>query len=130
MGVKMQIEHIAIWTNNLEKLKEFYVNYFDGQAGEKYYNPKKEFESYFIEFESGARLEIMRKAGIKDKVQKEVLGYAHLAFSVGSKEKVDQLTNNLEEAGYEVVGGPRRTGDGYYESSVLDPDGNKVEITE
>ncbi|MBM7556761.1 VOC family protein [Halanaerobacter jeridensis] len=126
----MQIEHIAIWTNNLEKLKEFYVNYFDGQAGEKYYNPKKEFESYFIEFESGARLEIMRKAGIKDKVQKEVLGYAHLAFSVGSKEKVDQLTNNLEEAGYEVVGGPRRTGDGYYESSVLDPDGNKVEITE
>ena len=126
----MQIEHIAIWTDNLEELKEFYVNYFDGQAGEKYYNPKKEFESYFIEFESGARLEIMRKAGIKDKVKKEVLGYAHLAFSVGSKEKVDQLTNNLEEAGYEVVGGPRRTGDGYYESSVLDPDDNKVEITE
>lgn len=126
----MQIEHIAIWTNNLEELKEFYVKYFDGQAGEKYYNPKKEFESYFIGFESGARLEIMRKAGIKDKVKKEVLGYAHLAFSVGSKEKVDQLTNNLEEAGYEVVGGPRRTGDGYYESSVLDPDDNKVEITE
>ena len=126
----MKIEHIAIWTNNLEELKEFYVKYFDGQAGEKYYNPKKEFESYFIGFESGARLEIMRKAGIKDKVQKEVLGYAHLAFSVGSKEKVDQLTNNLEEAGYEVVGGPRRTGDGYYESSVLDPDDNKVEITE
>ena len=126
----MQIEHIAIWTDNLEELKEFYVNYFDGQAGEKYYNPKKEFESYFIGFESGARLEIMRKAGIKDKVKKEVLGYAHLAFSVGSKEKVDQLTNNLEEAGYEVVGGPRRTGDGYYESSVLDPDDNKVEITE
>ena len=126
----MKIEHIAIWTNNLEELKEFYAQFFAGQAGEKYYNPKKEFESYFIEFESGARLEIMRKAGIDDQVQKEVLGYAHLAFSVGSKKRVDQLTKELKEAGYEVVGGPRRTGDGYYESSVLDPDGNKVEITE
>lgn len=127
---KIKIEHVALWTDNLEELKDFYVEFFEGKAGEKYYNPNKEFESYFIEFSSGARLEIMRKSTVKDNIQKEVLGYAHLAFSVNSKERVDQVTRVIEKSGYQVVSGPRTTGDGYYESCILDPDGNKVEITE
>src|SRR6056297_566517 len=121
----MKVEHIALWTENLEEMKDFYVEFFGGQAGEKYYNSDKKFESYFIEFESGARLEVMRKPTVEDGGAEEYLGYAHLAFSVGSEEKVEDLTSTLEENGYEVVGGPRRTGDGYYESSVLDPEGNK-----
>ncbi len=126
----MKIEHVAIWTNNLEGMKEFYVNFFQGVAGEKYINEKKQFESYFISFESGARLEIMRnKSLVEINKEKDFTGYAHLAFSVGSKEKVDELTSTLREKGYKVISGPRTTGDGYYESCIIDPDGNKVEIT-
>ena len=126
----MKIEHVAIWTNNLEGMKEFYVNFFQGVAGEKYINEKKQFESYFISFESGARLEIMRnKSLVEINKEKDFTGYAHLAFSVGSKEKVDELTSTLREKGYKVISGPRTIGDGYYESCIIDPDGNKVEIT-
>ncbi len=128
----MQIEHIAVWTKNLEVLKEFYVQYFGARVGQKYVNPKRSFESYFLQFESGARIEIMSLSTLnqtKDSSEKPAAGYAHVAFSVGSKETVDKLTAHLQEAGFRLLNGPRTTGDGYYESVILDPDGNQIEIT-
>ncbi len=126
----MHIEHIAIWTQKLETQKNFFVMYFSAQAGQKYTNPKKRFESYFLKFANGARLEIMQAFDV-EAVQKtgRMVGYAHIAFSVGSKEQVDTLTKQLEMDGYRVLGQPRMTGDGYYESVILDPDGNQIEIT-
>ena len=129
----MRIEHIAIWTKELERLKQFYMTYFGAQAGEKYVNPNHQFESYFLAFESGARLEIMRMPTVPDTLNdpmKQFTGFIHLALSVGSKEAVDALTAQLKNDGYAVMDGPRHTGDGYYESCVLDPDGNRLEITE
>ncbi|MBJ8029985.1 VOC family protein [Bacillus cereus group sp. N21] len=125
----MKIEHIAIWVNDLEAMRTFYTQYFNGEANSLYHNKAKHFESYFITFESGARLEIMRKKGIEDKPNPNITGYAHLAFSVGSEENVNQLTKTLKEAGYPVLNGPRFTGDGYYESVISDPEGNQIEIT-
>ncbi|GIV95985.1 MAG: glyoxalase [Herpetosiphonaceae bacterium] len=126
----MRIEHIALWTSRLEELKAFYETYFGARAGEKYINPTKQFESYFLSFSDGARLELMRVPGIAgDRRRDEQAGYHHIAFAVGSREQVDALTERLRGDGYRVVGEPRRTGDGYYESVVLDPDGNRVEIT-
>lgn len=129
----MKIEHIALWTNQLEEMKEFYTEFFNGHANEKYTNNQKQFESYFITFESGPRLEIMRKQGItehKNDIARQYLGLIHMAFSVGSKEMVDELTKKLQTRGCQIVGMPRTTGDGYYESLILDPDGNTIEITE
>ncbi|QWU45959.1 VOC family protein [Bacillus sp. NP247] len=125
----MKIEHVAIWVNDLVGMRDFYKQYFNGEANALYHNPKKQFESYFITFESGARLELMRQVGIGDEIQTQTIGYAHIAFSVGSKEKVNQLTEMLREVGYPVLNGPRTTGDGYYESVVSDPEGNQIEIT-
>ena len=129
----MRIEHIAIWTKNLEELKEFYVTYFQATASAKYVNPAKQFESYFLTFPSGGvRLELMRKPALGESLDDtgvQTIGYAHLAFSVGSKEQVDALTARMQEHGFMLIDGPRHTGDGYYESCVLDPDGNRIEIT-
>ena len=128
----MHIEHIAIWTHRLENLKAFYETYFGAMAGEKYVNPRTSFESYFLTFEGGARLELMRMPSIPaslNNVETQFTGLIHFALSVGSEEAVDQLTARLRADGYRVLDGPRRTGDGYYESVVLDPDGNRVEIT-
>lgn len=128
----MHIEHIAIWTPDLERLKSFYETYFQAAAGRKYVNPQRGFESYFLTFASGARLEIMHRPAIppaQDGAGLQAAGYAHLALSVGSPEAVEGLTARLREDGYRVVDGPRRTGDGYFESVVLDPDGNRVEMT-
>ncbi|MCU7664573.1 VOC family protein [Bacillus thuringiensis] len=125
----MKIEHVAIWVNDLERMRDFYKQYFGGEENSLYHNPKKQFESYFITFEGGARLELMKQVGIDEKVQTKTIGYAHIAFSVDSKEKVNELTNTLREAGYPVLNGPRTTGDGYYESVVSDPEGNQIEIT-
>jgi lactoylglutathione lyase len=128
----VKIEHVAIWSKDIEKLKNFYVDFFGGIAGEKYNNTKKQFESYFIRFESGARLEIMQMATIPDNlnnIEEQYLGLIHIAFSVGSIETVNNLTEVLRNAGYAVVSEPRFTGDGYFESCILDPDGNRVEIT-
>jgi lactoylglutathione lyase len=128
----MHIEHVAIWTKNLERLKTFYETYFQAQVGEKYVNPTKQFESYFLSFAAGTRLELMTRPDIpasRDDVEAQFTGYIHLAISVGSKEQVDALTRRLQQDGYGVVDGPRRTGDGYYESVVLDPDKNRIEIT-
>jgi lactoylglutathione lyase len=128
----MKIEHVAIWTRQLETLKAFYVRYFSAQANQKYTNPKTQFESYFLTYPSGARLEIMQAPEVSENSQPSTVrpvGYAHLAFSVGSKDEVDRLTDQLRADGYLVAGLPRATGDGYYESVILDPDSNRIEIT-
>ena len=128
----MRIEHVAIWTQDLEGLKDFYVDFFGGQPNDKYVNARTGFESYFLAFESGARLELMQMASIpaaRHDPLEQGQGLIHLAFSVGSREAVDQLTERLRERGYTILGEPRTTGDGYYESVALDPDGNRVEIT-
>lgn len=125
----MRIEHLALWASDLERLKNFYVSYFEAVAGERYHNPKKQFHSYFLSFSGGSRLEIMTRTDIIVSYPKPSLGLAHFAISVGSKERVDALTERLRNDGYTIKGEPRTTGDGYYESVVLDPDGNEVEIT-
>ncbi len=128
----MHIEHIAIWTHNLERLKAFYQTYFQVTAGDKYTNAQTGFESYFLSFASGARLELMRMPGVPaslNEVASQFTGYIHLAISVGSMARVDVLTTRLRSDGYHVLSGPRTTGDGYYESVVLDPDGNQIELT-
>ena len=126
----MKIEHIAIWVNDLEKAKAFYEHYFNIVAGEKYHNPNKGFSSYFLQFPSGgARLELMKRLDIDSTATQQQLGWAHIAISLGSKQKVDELTANLAADGYTIKGQPRTTGDGYYESVILDPEGNKVELT-
>lgn len=128
----MKIEHIALWVKNLEKMKSFYERYFDARAGEKYTNAKKQFESYFLSFESGSRLELMQMPSVPEStndVYKQFTGFIHFAVSTGSQERVDSLTHQLKTDGYEILDGPRTTGDGYYESVVLDPEGNQVEIT-
>jgi len=128
----LPIEHIAIWTHDLERLRSFYETYFAGRSGAKYVNPRKRFESYFITFASGARLELMQMPGVppsKNDIEQQFTGYIHIAFSAGSRQAVDALTDRLRADGYRVLDGPRTTGDGYYESVVLDPDGNRIEIT-
>lgn len=128
---KMRIEHLAIWVTDLEGMKEFYEDYFYAVAGEKYHNPNKNFTSYFLSFEKGSRLELMFRPDIKElkKESPEFLGLTHFAISISSKEKVDSLTERLRKDGYTIVGEPRTTGDGYYESVVLDPERNRIEIT-
>ena len=128
----MRIEHIAIWTRNLEEMKVFYETWFQATSGKRYYNPDTQFASYFLSFPSGARLELMHSPGVSRADQhSEALsfGYAHIAFAVDSEQGVDELTAALVGDGHRLVDGPRRTGDGYYESVVLDPEGNRLEIT-
>lgn len=126
----MKIEHIALYVNDLEKARDFFVQYLDGTSNNGYHNPKTDFRSYFISFEDGARLELMNKPEMSDDEKKlNRTGYAHVAFSLGSKEKVDSLTATLKAYGYEVISGPRTTGDGYYESCIVAVEGNQIEIT-
>lgn len=127
----MRIDHIAIWTYNLEGLRNFYMHYFDASSGEIYYNHSKEFRSYFLIFDGGCRLKIMEMPNIpksKNNPVKQFSGIIHFAIHVGSKPKVDRHTETLRKDGFKVVGEPRTTGNGYYMSVVLDPDGNRVEI--
>jgi lactoylglutathione lyase len=126
----MQIDHIAIWVKDLERTKEFYCSYFHAKASEKYHNPIKQFTSYFLSFESGGRIEIMHKPGIESAFPSISLGWTHIAISVGSREQVDILTNQFRKDGYTIADNPRVTGDGFYESVILDPEGNQIEITE
>lgn len=128
----MKIHHLAIWTHDLERLRSFYETYFKVRAGEKYQNAKTGFESYFLSFEDGGRIEIMQMPGIpatRNDPAAQFTGLIHFAVSTGSVEAVDTLTETLAQSAYTVVGPARWTGDGYYESVVLDPDGNRVEIT-
>ncbi len=128
----MKIEHIAIWTRNIEELKLFYEKYFNAKSAQKYINKNKQFESYFLKFDSGARLELMSMTSIpesKNDVFVQFTGLIHIAISTGAKERVDALTRQLKNDGFQILDAPRITGDGYYESIVLDPDGNRIEIT-
>ena len=153
----MKIEHVAIWVKNIDKVCEFYHKYFGGVVHPLYHNPAKQFTSRFVTFDDGARLEIMHRPDInvgtltesksdmlmlghasvqaprRDTRHRmfhvEHIGFTHLSFSVGSKEEVDRLTQQMSAEGVPVVGQPRTTGDGYYESVVLDPEGNRIEIT-
>lgn len=127
----MRIEHAAMYVNDIEAEKEFFTRYFGATAGEMYHNKNTGFSSYFLSFDGNARLELMTAPELQD-MDKPGLrtGFAHLAFSVGSCKEVDALTERLRADGYAVVSGPRVTGDGYYESCVLDAEGNRIEMTE
>ena len=127
----MRIEHIAIWTHDIERSKRFYVTYFGAVAGTGYRNEAKGFESLFLSFDTGARIELMRTTALSPVVIEsgaQRMGLTHFAIAVGSEQVVDSLTQRIRSDGFAVLDGPRRTGDGYYESVVLDPDGNRVEI--
>ena len=126
----MRIEHIAMYVKDLEATRDFFLKYFNASSNDGYYNKKTGFKSYFLSFDDGARLEIMNKPVMED-VEKTVTrtGYIHIAFSLGSKEAVDKLTEKIKLDGYEVLSGPRTTGDGYYESCIVGIEGNQIEIT-
>ncbi|AQX84708.1 VOC family protein [Elizabethkingia bruuniana] len=130
----MKIEHIALWVEDLETIRSFYEKYFSAVSNEKYINPVKQFQSYFLSFPHGdCRIELMQRPDIIKSThdyEKQTMGIIHFAISLGSREKVDKLTQQLEADGYAIAGFPRLTGDGYYESVVLDPEKNIIEITE
>src|SRR4051812_2017072 len=127
----MKINHIALYTNDLERMRTFYITYFKAISNQGYNNKTTDLRTYFLSFEDQTRLEIMTRPNLEQVISTPLqTGYIHLAFSVGSKENVNQLTANLEKDGYTVLSRPRTTGDGYYESCVLDPDGNQIEIVE
>lgn len=128
-GFFMRISHIAMYVRNLEEVKNFYVRFFYAKAGELYHNPKTGLKSYFLTFDEGTQLELMNLPDMHDEKKNLVrMGYIHMAISVGSREKVDALTERLYESGYEVLQGPRVTGTGFYESTVLGPEDNQIEI--
>lgn len=128
----MKIDHVAIWTTQLEVLKGYYVKYFNGKANEKYTNKVTGLETYFISFDSGSRLEIMQKPGIpenlNDRIIKQHLGLIHLSFGVDSMDLVNRKSVEMANAGFRILRGPRKTGDGYYEFETLDPDNNRIEV--
>ena len=126
----MKIEHVAMYVNDLENARDFFVKYFNGKSNDGYHNPNTDFRSYFISFDDGSRLELMNKPGMTD--QEKTLsrtGYSHIAFSVKSEAELETLTERMKADGYEVLSGPRTTGDGYYESCILGLEGNQIEIT-
>ncbi len=126
----MKIEHVALYVNDLENAKDFFMKYFNVKSNSGYHNKKTDFRSYFLTFDDGARLEIMNKPNMSDKDKYlSRTGYIHIAISVGSKEVVDILTSRLKNDGYEVASEPRMTGDGYYESCIIAFEGNQIEIT-
>ena len=129
----MILEHVALWTNRLEELRDYYTRYFGGQPSEKYINRKRHFESYFLTFKSGARLEIMKMPNIPDNkndtIGSQHLGIIHLAFGADTMSEVDNKAKELRNAGFMILSGPRKTGDGYYEFETLDPDNNRIEVT-
>lgn len=124
----MKIEHIAIWVDDLEKMKNFYQTYFHVSSNQMYHNQKTGFRSYFLEFEEGSRIELTNKKHLSPRIA-DSLGYTHLAIAVGSKSDVDAMTERFVTDGFPLLSGPRTTGDGYYESVIQDPEGNLIELT-
>ena len=125
----MKVDHIALYVNDLEKMKAFYEKYFHARANQMYHNPKTGLKTYFLTFDNGCRIEIMTKENLNE-ISKELnnIGYIHLAIQVESREKVDELTKQLENDGYKIISMPRTSGDGYYESCIRDPENNQIEI--
>jgi lactoylglutathione lyase len=130
----MKLDHVAIWVVDIERMRAFYEKYFDARSNAKYENERKRFMSYFLTFPGGGRLELMHRPGIQrlpdSQISSEFLGYAHLGVELGSRAAVDALTERLQGDGFALLDGPRRTGDGYYESMVADPEGNRIVIAE
>ena len=126
--MKMRIEHVGLWVRDIDSVAAFYARYFEARAGELYRNPNKGFASRFLEFPSGARLEIMTRTDIATRASAEQLGLAHVAIAVGDEREVDALAARFAADGIAVLDGPRRTGDGYYECVVQDSEGNRVEV--
>ena len=129
----MTLEHVVIWTRQLENLRAFYITYFNGVSNEKYINKETHFESYFLTFESGTRLELMKMPDIpenlNDRILKQHQGIIHLAFGMDTMEKVSEKSKELAKDGFKIIRGPRKTGDGYYEFETLDPDNNRIEVS-
>ncbi len=126
----MIIEHVGVWVRDLEGMADFYSRHLDAKRGEQYIANHDGFRSIFLYFSCGPRLELMTREGLNERPAGDLYtGWAHITFSVSTREKVDSLTSKLSEAGCEVVSGPRITGDGYYESMIRDPEGNLIEIT-
>lgn len=125
----MKLEHIALYVEDLETMKDFYCRHFNATHDQKYHNPRTGLQTYFLSFDEGARLEIMQRPGISPRANDDQpLGYVHISFKLGSTEKVNQLTKSLQESGCPLLNGPRLTGDGYYESVIADPEGNLIEL--
>lgn len=129
----MNIDHVAIWTTQLETLKDYYIKHFNGSSNRKYTNNERHFESYFISFDSGTRLELMQMPGIpqnlNDSVEKQYLGIIHLSFGMGNMDLVNEKYIELKRDGFRIIKGPRKTGDGYWEFETLDPDNNRIEVS-
>jgi len=129
----MIIEHVAIWAKDIEVLKDYYISFFNARSNDKYRNPKTNFESYFLSFDSGARLELMKRPDIPDRprgtITSQQTGIIHLAFGVANPHEVDAKAKQLQENGFRILSGPRKTGDGYYEFETLDPENNRLEVT-
>lgn len=128
MSGALKIEHVALWVADLEAARAFYVEVLGGQAGPKYANARTGFESYFVSFGAGARLELMNKPGLARAGAAERLGYAHVALALGDRDAVDAFAARLRRRGLTIASGPRLTGDGYYELAFDDPEGNRLEI--
>lgn len=127
----MKIEHVAMYVNDLERAREFFIKYFGAKSNDGYHNPVKKFRSYFLTFDDGSRLELMNKTEMDDSPKTlNRTGFIHIAFSVGGKAEVDELTARLKSDGFKIIGEPRTTGDGYYESCIVDLEGNQIELTE
>ena len=127
----MNLEHVAIWTGQPEELKSYYCRFFGGISNEKYFNPIKNFTSYFISFQNGARLEIMSRPDIPVNLNdpsKQYTGIIHLSFDPGTVADVDAMADLIRQSGYPILSGPRKTGDGYYEFETYDPDCNRIEV--
>lgn len=123
-----RIDHAALYVADLETARDFFVTWFGATANEGYHNPRTGLRTHFLSFEGDAKLEIMTRPGIERAREEGLLGWAHVALDVGSPQAVDDLAARLTEAGFQVINGPRTTGDGYYEAVVLEPEGNEVEI--
>ncbi len=126
----MTIEHIALYVKDLEKSKAFFETYFNAKSNDMYHNTTTGFKSYFLHFETGSRLELMNLPVLEEKSENNKrYGFIHLAFSVGSEERVRELTERLRSDGYTITSECRTTGDGYFESCIADGEGNLIEIT-
>ena len=126
----MRIDHIGVWVGDLDAVAAFYARYFDAKIGNLYENPRKGFRSRFLTMGdgAGARLELMTRTDVTEPARGVTLGLAHVAIVVGDEAAVDALAGKLRADGHAILDGPRRTGDGYYECLVCDPEGNRVEI--
>ena len=151
----MRIDHAALFCRDLEQMRQFFIDYFDARSNEQYHNPRTGLRTYILSFTEGStRLELMQRTEQREpssslewpssdgRIQSQrpdvqdadpsqpAIGYVHLSFAVGSRKGVDLLTRRLAADGYTVTSGPRTTGDGYYESSILGPEGIQIELTE